>query len=265
MLAQRRAAALALGQRLKDKVALVTGGSAGIGAATAGAFAREGAKVVIASRSKSKADQALHKIRKAGGDATWIETDACDSKQVDRLVQETLNRYGRLDYAFNNAGSGGAGGLTAEITEESWNRTINGYLTSVWLCMKYEIRAMLKARTGCIVNNSSVDGLRGYPLPAGSSYSAAKHGVIGLTKSAAREYISKGIRINAVCPGWIETAPVKNWIKRAPDIGEKILQQEPIGRLGAPEEIAEAVLWLCSDKASFVVGSTLVVDGGYLA
>jgi NAD(P)-dependent dehydrogenase (short-subunit alcohol dehydrogenase family) len=250
---------------MNSKVVLVTGGSSGIGAAAAIAFAREGAKVAIASRSKGKADQTLQKIRKAGGDATWIETDVCDSKQVQRLIQRTLDHYGRLDYAFNNAGSGGAGGLTAEITEESWNKTINGYLTSVWLCMKYEIRAMLKAGAGSIVNNSSVDGLRGYPFPAGSSYSAAKHGVIGLTKSAAREYASKGIRINAICPGWIETAPVRHWINRAPDVGEKILQQEPIGRLGTAEEIAEAVLWLCSEKASFVVGATFAVDGGYLA
>jgi NAD(P)-dependent dehydrogenase (short-subunit alcohol dehydrogenase family) len=250
---------------MNNKVALITGGSAGIGAATAAAFAREGAKVVIASRSKSKAEQTLQKICKAGGDVIWIEADVCDSKQVEQLVQQTLDQYGRLDYAFNNAGSGGAGGLTAEITEDSWNKTINGYLTSVWLCMKYEIRAMLKAGAGCIVNNSSVDGLRGYPFPVGSSYSAAKHGVIGLTKSAAREYISKGIRINAICPGWIETAPVRNWIKRIPDIGEKILQQEPIGRLGTPGEVAAAVLWLCSDKASFVVGATIAVDGGYLA
>jgi NAD(P)-dependent dehydrogenase (short-subunit alcohol dehydrogenase family) len=250
---------------LKDKVALVTGGSAGIGAASAVAFAREGAKVVIASRSKSKADQALQRIRKAGGDATWVEADTTDAKQVERLVQNTLQHYGRLDCAFNNAGSGGAGALAADITEESWHKTLNGYLTSVWLCMKYEIRAMLKAGGGRIVNNASVDGLRGYPLPAGAAYAAAKHGVIGLTKSAAREYVSKGIRINAVCPGWIDTTPVRNWIRRAPDVGEKILAQEPIGRLGTPEEIAEAVLWLCSDKASFVVGSTLVVDGGYLA
>jgi len=250
---------------VSDKVALVTGGSSGIGAATAIAFAREGLTVVVASRGKTKAEQTLQKIRKAGGKASWIEADVCDSKQVERLVQQTLVEYGRLDYAFNNAGSGGAAGLTAEIAEEAWTKTIHGYLTSVWLCMKYEIRAMLKAGTGCIVNNSSVDGLRGYPFPAGAAYSAAKHGVIGLTKSAAREYISRGIRINAVCPGWIDTSPVRNWIKRTPEIGEKILLQEPIGRLGRPEEIAEAVLWLCSDKASFVVGATLAADGGYLA
>ncbi|HUJ86382.1 MAG TPA: SDR family oxidoreductase [Burkholderiales bacterium] len=250
---------------MKDKVALVTGGSAGIGAATAVAFAREGAKVAIASRNKKKADQTLKTIAKAGGEATWIEADVSDSKQVQRMIQKTLDHYGRLDYAFNNAGSGGAGGLTADISEENWDKTINGYLTSVWLCMKYEIKAMLKAGGGAIVNNSSVDGLRGYPFPFGSSYSAAKHGVIGLTKSAAREYVSKGIRINAVCPGWIETEPVRNWIKRVPAIGDEIRKQEPIGRLGAPAEIAEAVVWLFSEKASFVVGATFVVDGGYLA
>jgi len=250
---------------MKNKVALITGGSSGIGAATALAFAREGAKVTIASRNKRKAEQTLQEITKAGGDATWIEADVCNSKHVERLIQQTLDHYGRLDYAFNNAGTGGAGGLTAEITEENWNKTINGYLTSVWLCMKYEIGAMLKAGGGSIVNNSSVDGLRGYPFPFGSSYAAAKHGVIGLTKSAAREYVSKGIRINADCPGWVETDPVRDWIKRVPDIGEKILKQEPIGRLGTPAEIAEAVLWLCSEKASFVVGATFAVDGGYLA
>jgi NAD(P)-dependent dehydrogenase (short-subunit alcohol dehydrogenase family) len=250
---------------MNGKVVLVTGGSSGIGAATAIAFARAGAKVAIASRSKGKADQTLQKIRKVGGDATWIETDVCDSKQVQRLIQRTLDHYGRLDYAFNNAGSGGAGGLTAEITEESWNKTINGYLTSVWLCMKYEIRAMLKAGAGSIVNNSSVDGLRGYPFPAGSSYSAAKHGVIGLTKSAALEYISKGIRINAVCPGWVRTPPVERWMSRDSEVAKQIIAQEPIRRLGNPEEIADAVIWLCSDRATYVVGVALAVDGGYLA
>jgi NAD(P)-dependent dehydrogenase (short-subunit alcohol dehydrogenase family) len=151
------------------------------------------------------------------------------------------------------------------MTERDWDRTINGYLKSVWLCMKYEIPEMLKVGAGVIVNNSSVDGMRAYPFPVGSAYSAAKHGVIGLTKSAALEYIAQGIRINAICPGWIQTPPVERWMRRDAVVAKEIVGQEPIGRLGKPEEIADAVLWLCSDRASFVVGATLAVDGGYLA
>ncbi len=250
---------------MNDKVALVTGGSSGIGLATALAFAAEGAQVAIASRRKTKAGKALKVLARAGADAIWIETDVSDGAQVKQMVNRVVEEFGRIDYAFNNGGSGGRGALTADITEEAWNKTIQGYLTSTWLCMKYQIPAMLATGGGAIVNNSSVDGLRGYPFPMGSAYAAAKHGVIGLTKSAAIEYAQQGIRINAVCPGWIETPPVANMMKRNPEMAASIVAQEPIGRLGTPDEVAQLVLWLCSEKASFMVGAAVAVDGGYLA
>jgi NAD(P)-dependent dehydrogenase (short-subunit alcohol dehydrogenase family) len=221
--------------------------------------------VAIASRSKTKAGGAVRAIEQCGGEGLWLQTDVSNAAQVRAMVQQTVARFGRLDYAFNNGGSSHKGGRAAEMTERDWDRTINGYLKSVWLCMKYQIPEMLKVGTGVIVNNSSVDGMRAYPFPVGSAYSAAKHGVIGLTKSAALEYIAQGIRINAICPGWIQTPPVERWMRRDAVVAKEIVGQEPIGRLGKPEEIADAVLWLCSDRASFVVGATLAVDGGYLA
>jgi NAD(P)-dependent dehydrogenase (short-subunit alcohol dehydrogenase family) len=250
---------------MRGKVALVTGGSSGIGRATAAALANEGAAVVIASRHQAPADETVRVIRREGGTALWVEADVSQAAHVKAMVEQTVSTLGRLDYAFNNAGSGSKGGGAAEIDEEAWDRTINGYLKSVWLCMKYELPAMLQTGAGVIINNASVDGLRAYPFPIGSAYAAAKHGVIGLTKSAALEYITQGIRINAVCPGWVRTPPVEGWMAQDPAIAQQILAQEPIGRLGTPEEIAEAVLWLCSDRASFVVGAALAVDGGYLA
>jgi NAD(P)-dependent dehydrogenase (short-subunit alcohol dehydrogenase family) len=250
---------------VKYKVALVTGGSSGIGKATAIAFAKVGAKIAIASRQKNRAEKALKEIEREGTEAIWIETDVSDAEQVKKMVSKTVSHFGRLDFAFNNGGNGGRGGLTAEMSEDNWNKTIQGYLTSTWLCMKYQIPAMLKQGQGAIVNNASVDGVRGYPFPFGSAYSAAKHGVIGLTKSAAKEYIQQGIRINAICPGWINTPPVVNAMKRDAKMAKAILGQEPIGRLGTPEEVAELAVWLCSDKASFMVGAEVAVDGGYLA
>jgi NAD(P)-dependent dehydrogenase (short-subunit alcohol dehydrogenase family) len=248
--------------QMVGKVALVTGGSSGIGKASALAFADEGAKVVIASRTQETGEQVAQMIREAGGDAMWVKTDVTQAAQVESMVRETVDAYGRLDYAFNNAGSGGQGGWIAEVQEEDWDKTITGYLKSVWLCMKYEIPAMLKVGEGAIVNNSSVDGQRGFPWDA--VYSAAKHGVIGLTKSAAMQYADKRIRINAVCPGWIQTPPVRQILERNPDAEKGILLHQPIGRFGKPEEVAQAVVWLCSDKASLVIGVAMPVDGGYL-
>lgn len=247
---------------MNGKVALVTGGSSGIGKAAVLAFAKGGAKVVIASRSPASGEAAAAAVMEMGGEARWIQADVTKASQVETLIQETLFAYGRLDYAFNNAGGGGRGGLIADMEEEEWDQTIETYLKSVWLCMKYEIRAMQVGGGGAIVNNSSVDGERAFPWDP--AYSAAKHGVLGLTKSAALQYIQKGIRINAVCPGWIKT-PLLDEFLADTDMEQEILRHQPIGRLGGVDEVAQAVVWLCSEAASFIVGTALAVDGGYLA
>ncbi len=249
-------------KQMEGKVALVTGGSSGIGQAAALAFAKEGAKVVIANRTQTTGEAVVQAIKQTEGEASWIKADVSQADQVEAMIRKTIDTYGRLDYAFNNGGSGGKGGWTAEIEEEEWDQTINGYLKSVWLCMKYEIREMLKLGGGAIVNNSSVDGVRAFPWDP--AYSAAKHGVIGLTKSAAMQYAGKGIRINAVCPGWIRTPPIESILEHDPEAEARMILHQPIGRLGNPEEVAEAVVWLCSDRASLVVGTAMAVDGGYL-
>jgi NAD(P)-dependent dehydrogenase (short-subunit alcohol dehydrogenase family) len=251
-----------MAETMRGKVALVTGGSSGIGKATAIAFAKRGANVAIASRDKARADKALQAIEQAGAEAIWLQTDVSQATQVKAMVQATIDAYGRLDYAFNNAGSGGRGGWIAEMEEQDWDKTIDGFLKSVWLCVKYEIQEMLKGGGGAIVNASSVDGMRGFPWDP--AYSAAKHGVIGLTKSAAMQYADRNIRINAVCPGWIRTPPVEDILERDPDAETQMLLHQPIGRLGYAEEVAEAVVWLCSESASLVLGTALAVDGGYL-
>lgn len=247
---------------MRGKVALVTGGSSGIGFATARAFARQGALVVIASRTEHRgkaAEKALAKL----GDVAWHEADVADAKSVARLLDALMQRHGRLDYAFNNGGSGGAGRPIGSMTEDAWRKTIDGYLTSAFLCMTAELRVISKS--GAIVNNASVDGLRGYPFPGGAAYSAAKHGVVGLTRSAALECAQSGPRICAICPGWVDTPPVANLIKRDKAAADAIVRQTPRGRIGAADEIAAAVLWLCSNAASFAVGTVLAIDGGYMA
>lgn len=252
-----------MADEIQGKVALVTGGGTGIGRAAALAFATRGTKVVIASRTQKTGEEVVRLIKENGGEALWVKTDVSKENEVEAMVKSTLETFGRLDYAFNNAGSGGNGGWTHEIAEADWNKTIDGFLKSVFLCMKYEIAAMLQAGNGAIVNNSSVDGQRAFPWDP--VYSAAKHGVLGLTKSAAMQYARKGIRINAVCPGWVQTPPVEEAMQSNPGIEKEWLTHVPIARLGKPEEVAEAVVWLCSDKASLVTGTALAVDGGYLA
>jgi NAD(P)-dependent dehydrogenase (short-subunit alcohol dehydrogenase family) len=248
--------------QMKGRVVLVTGGSSGIGLATAFAFAQEGVKVAIASRTPETGLAAVQSIKSQGHEAIWIKADVSQARQVEEMVRNVVDTYGRLDYAFNNGGSGGRGGQFLDLNEEDWEKTINGFLKSVWLCMKYEIPEMIKTGSGAIVNNSSVDGKRAY---AGDPfYSAAKHGVLGLTKSVAMEYANKGIRINAICPAWIKTPPVDDMFAKDPNIEKMAMLHQPIGRLGRPEEIAQAVLWLLSDKASFMVGTELAIDGGYL-
>jgi NAD(P)-dependent dehydrogenase (short-subunit alcohol dehydrogenase family) len=247
---------------MRHKVALVTGGSSGIGLATARAFARQGARVVIASRNARRGEVAAQTLA-ADGDVQWNEADTTDGKSVAALLAAVRKTHGRLDYAFNNGGSGGRDAPVGKMTEEAWRRTIDGYLTSVFLCMSAELRAMDK--DGVIVNNASVDGLRGYPLPGGAAYAAAKHGVVGLTRSAALECAKTGPRICAICPGWVDTPPVAGWMRRDRAVADAIVRQTPRGRIGEADEIAAAVLWLCSAAASFAVGTVLAVDGGYMA
>jgi NAD(P)-dependent dehydrogenase (short-subunit alcohol dehydrogenase family) len=249
--------------QLTGKVALVTGGSSGIGRATAEMMAGEGATVIIANRTESSGRAAVEAIRRQGGQASWIQADVSQAAQVEALFAQIEQRFGGLDIAFNNGGSGGEDSLLHEMAEVNWHKAIAGYLSSVFLCMRYELPLMLAGQGGAIVNNASVDGHRGFP--ADPAYSAAKHGLLGLTKSAALQYATKGIRINAVSPGWIKTPLVEPLIAAGPESEATILQHQPIGRFGRPEEVAAAVLWLCSDAASFVTGTALAVDGGYLA
>jgi len=249
--------------RVNGKIALVTGGGSGIGRATALAFAREGAKVVIADVVVSGGEETVRLIKAAGGEAVFIKADVSKAADVEALIKKTVDTYGRLDCAFNNAGIEGEMATTVDCTEENWDRTVAIDLKGVWLCLKYEIPQMLKQGGGAIVNTASVAGLVGFSgLPA---YVAAKHGVNGLTKTAALEYAKAGIRVNAVCPGVIKTPMVDRLFSSQPHAGEAIAALEPVGRLGKPEEIGEAVVWLCSDAASFVTGLPMAVDGGLVA
>lgn len=241
------------------KVALVTGGSSGIGRSTALAFAREGAKVVVSDVDVDSGKETVQMIIDAGVEASFIEADVSVSEEVDSLVKEIVRDYGHLDCAHNNAGVLGERALAAECSEENWDRIIHINLKGVWLCMKYEIPQMVLQGSGAIVNTASTAGLVGEArLPA---YTASKHGVAGLTKAAALGYAEKGIRINAVCPGAIRT-PLIQHIEGNPEIEAMLASRSAFGRIGNPEEVAEAVLWLCSEAASFVTGHCLIVDGG---
>lgn len=249
---------------LNGKVALVTGAASGIGRATALTFAREGAKLVIADMNVDGGQQTVHMIAENGGEATFLQVDVSNATEVQAMISKAVETYGRLDCAHNNAGisSGGQRAFTADYPEERWHQVIAINLTGVWLCMKYEIPQMVQQGGGTIVNTASVAGLVG--LPYASAYVASKHGVVGLTRTAALEYAKQGIRVNCVCPGYIET-PMTEQGRNDPERMAHMLASEPIGRIGKPEEIAEAVVWLCSDAASFVTGHTMTVDGGYVA
>jgi NAD(P)-dependent dehydrogenase (short-subunit alcohol dehydrogenase family) len=247
----------------ENKVALVTGAGSGIGRATALTFAREGAKVVVADVVAKGGEETVRMIKEAGGEAIFVKTDVSKTDEVEALVSKAVETYGRLDCAHNNAGIEGTVTLTADYAEEDWDHVIDVNLTGIWLCMKAEIRQMLEQGTGVIVNTSSVFGMIGAPYY--SAYSASKMGVSGLTKTAALEYAPAGLRINAICPGVIHTPMIERTINGNPQIEAQLLALEPIGRMGKPEEVAETVVWLCSDRASFVTGHALDVDGGYLA
>jgi len=249
--------------RLEGKVALITGGASGIGEATALVFAREGAKVVVADVSGDGAETTARKIKEMGGEAISVAADISKASEVDAMVRRAVEAYGRLDCAFNNAGIEGQVAPTAECTEDNWLRVIAINLTGVWLCMKYEIAQMLKQGGGSIVNTSSGAGL--VAIPGGPAYGAAKHGVAGLTKTAAVEYAKSGIRVNAVCPGFIRTPMVERLLDKGVYAETDAIDWQPMGRMGRPEEIAEAVAWLCSDAASFVTGLPMPVDGGGVA
>lgn len=247
----------------KDKVALITGASSGIGFATAQAFAKQGAKVVIADVQVQKGEQAVAELKKMGSEAMFVKTDVSDAKQVENLVAQTLATYQRLDFAINNAGIDGDRAPTADCTEENWDRVIDINLKGVWLCMKNQIPQMLKQGSGCIVNIASIAGVVGFQnVPA---YCASKGGVIQLTKTAALEYAKQGVRINAVCPGVIKTPMVAGVFEKDPKMEETLNAATPIGRLGSPEEIASAILWLCSEHAGFMIGQPVIMDGGFTA
>lgn len=243
--------------RMDGKVVIVTGGSSGIGRATAIAFAREGAKVVIAARRVNEGEETVKQIMEAGGEAIFEQTDVTQANEVQALVDRTLEQYGRLDAAFNNAGSG-KGVRLVDLTEEEWEQEIAVNLKSVWLCLKYQIPAMLKSGKGAIVNMGSQGAILG--VPNYTAYGAAKGGAVALTRAAAAEYAAEGIRINAISPGAVET---ELWANAPAGMIEQVAAGIPMQRVGQPQDIAETVVWLCSDAAGFITGQNIAIDGGY--
>jgi NAD(P)-dependent dehydrogenase (short-subunit alcohol dehydrogenase family) len=253
-----------MAEKLDGKVALVTGGGSGIGKASALALAREGAKVVVSDINVDGGQATVRAIDSAGGHAIFVRADVSQRTDVEAMLDRTIEVYGQLDCAFNNAGIEGAVGVSiSDYPEDNWDHVIDINLKGVWLCMKYELSHMVKQGGGTIVNTASVAGLVGGTF--GAAYYASKHGVVGLTKAAAIEYGKSNIRVNAVCPGVIRTDMAERLIKDDQRIEGAITAQHPLGRLGTPEEVAETVVWLSSDAASFVTGHALAVDGGFVA
>jgi NAD(P)-dependent dehydrogenase (short-subunit alcohol dehydrogenase family) len=242
------------------KVALVTGGGSGIGRQACLVFSREGAQVVVCDVALEGGQETVSQIEQAGGQATFIRADVAQAAEVEALVAKTVETYGRLDCAYNNAGIAGQTARVADDSEQNWQRILSINLKGVWLCLKYEIAHMLQQGGGAIVNTASDAGLIG--LKRAGAYVASKHGVVGLTKTAALEYAKSNIRVNAVCPGPIDTPMLRGASERVIDA---MAAAQPNGRLGQPREIAEAAVWLCSDAASFVTGHPMPVDGGYIA
>ena len=250
---------------LDGKTALVTGGGSGIGRAASLAYANDGARVVVVDVNVEGGEETIQQIKESGGEAILVHADVSNPKDTQAMVDQAVEAFGSLDCAFNNAGiSGGRDRLlTADYREADWDRVLCNNLKGVWLCMKSEIPQMLKQGGGAIVNTASIAGLAG--LSGTVAYVAAKHGVTGLTKAAAVEYATSGIRVNAVCPGYIQTPLVQPIFQENDGMEERVASRHPMGRLGEPEEIAQAVLWLSSDKAAFVTGHNMPVDGGYMA
>jgi NAD(P)-dependent dehydrogenase (short-subunit alcohol dehydrogenase family) len=247
---------------LEGKVAVVTGAGAGIGRASARAFAREGASVVVADVDGDGGAETVRLVEAAGGRATFVRADVSRAADVAAMVETAVDTYGGLDVAHNNAGVATGGQPVADFPDADWERAIAIMLTGVYYCMKTEIPRMLERGGGAIVNTASGAGLVAFPGQAG--YVAAKHGVIGLTKVAALDYGARGIRVNAICPGTARTPMVDTAVRGDPALEEYLAGLHPIGRIGTPEEIAEAAVWLCTDAASFVLGHALAVDGGYV-
>ena len=248
---------------MTDQVAIITGGSSGIGRATAVALAKDGVKVTVAARRATEGEETVHLVKEAGSDGIFVKTDVTNEDDVRSLVEGTVKVYGRLDYAFNNAGIEEIMTPLLDQTSDVFDRIMNVNVKGVWLCMKYEIPKMIKSGGGAIVNMSSIAGVIGFPhIPI---YSASKHAVLGLTKSAALEYSKSGIRINAVAPGAVDTDMAKRVVGDNKQFLETVNSMHPIGRIAEPEEIANAVVWLLSDKASFVLGHTLLIDGGMVS
>ena len=249
--------------QLNGKVAIVTGASAGIGKAAAIALAADGAAVVVADVDVERGEETAREITDKGGRALFVRTDVTDDANVAATLARAVDEFGGLDVAFNNAGIEGTPAITHECTPENWQRTLAVNLTGVWSCMRHEIPRMLERGGGSIVNCASVAGLVGFAtIPA---YTATKHGVVGLTKTAALEYAEQGIRVNAVCPGVIDTEMVERFTGGDAEANAAMVATEPVGRLGRPDEIADAVVWLCSEHSSFVTGQAIAVDGGFIA
>jgi NAD(P)-dependent dehydrogenase (short-subunit alcohol dehydrogenase family) len=245
----------------KNKVAVVTGASSGIGKSVSGLYAREGAAVILSDINQELGEKTTEEIRKGGGEAIFVRADVSKPSDCENMVKAAMDKYGRLDFACNNAGIGGDQNPTADYSLESWDKAIAVNLSGVFYCMKYEIPAMLKSGGGSIINMASILGRVGFAGAVG--YVAAKHGVLGLTKTAAIEYAPHGVRVNVVGPGFISTPLIKE-LEENPEINNMLISLHPVGRLGKPEEVAELVIWLSSDKASFVTGAYYPVDGGYL-
>jgi NAD(P)-dependent dehydrogenase (short-subunit alcohol dehydrogenase family) len=249
---------------LSGRVALVTGAGSGIGRASALAFARAGAHVMVSDVATEAGEATTQAILDSGGIAMFQRADVSNADQVSALVARALQEFGRLDCAHNNGGIEGPVKPIIDLSEEEWDRVIDVNLKGVWNCLRFQIPVMLERGGGAIVNTGSVSGLKGFPplLPA---YVASKFGVVGLTAVTARTYASQGIRVNAICPGAIDTPMLTRIGEGADRLGVSLVAENPSGRLGTPDEVAEAVIWLCSDRASFVTGQTLTIDGGFLA
>ena len=252
-----------MSRAFEGKVALITGGASGIGRVAARAFAREGARVVVSDLTVEGGEETARMIAADGGAALFVKADVTQAADVKAMLLEVERTCGRLDFAVNNAGIDGVRARTADYPEETWSQVVAVNLTGVFLCMRYEIPLMLRQRGSSIVNLASVAGVTGFP--AHSAYTASKHGVIGLTKTAALEYAKSGLRVNAVCPCYTRPPMLERMLRAKPDLDAKLQARVPLGRLGTPEEIAAAILYLCTDSAAFITGHSLVMDGGIVA